>query len=150
MDTVVRVIPPKGRGVFATRHFARGEVVVVGRPLSQSAERTWQTMQVDVDKHVRMDEPLELTNHSCDPNCGLRPNEWGGYNLVALRPIAAGEEVTFDYAMSEWISIAVPECQCGSPICRGRVAGGKFLSPELRQKYAGFLAPYYADLATSG
>lgn len=38
-------------------------------------------------------------NHSCSPNCGVRLNDAGAYDFVAREPIAAGEEITFDYAM---------------------------------------------------
>ncbi|NES69106.1 MAG: SET domain-containing protein [Okeania sp. SIO2D1] len=87
-----------------------------------------------------------MLNHSCNPNCGIKPNEFNGYNLVAMIDIGRGEEITFDYCMSEWISIAVKNCNCQSDICRGIIKGGKFLSSETLDKYQGFLAPYYEKL----
>jgi SET domain-containing protein len=36
--------------------------------------------------------PLRFLNHSCRPNAGL-----SGFELVALRPITAGEEILIDY-----------------------------------------------------
>jgi SET domain len=38
-------------------------------------------------------------NHSCDPNCGVRLNDGQAFDFVARQPIAAGQELTFDYAM---------------------------------------------------
>lgn len=125
------------------------EIVVVGKAIAKSPEKTWQTLQIDIDHHSKFDEPFELVNHSCDPNCGLKLNQFNGYNLVAMKPIAKGQEITFDYCMSEWISIAVPNCNCQSDLCRGSIRGGKFLSDELLQKYEGFLAPYYQKLFSS-
>ncbi|NEO62383.1 MAG: SET domain-containing protein [Moorea sp. SIO4G2] len=136
----------KGKGVFADKKFDVGEIVLVGKPVAKSPERTWQTLQLDINTHVRMDEPFELVNHSCDPNCGIKLNEFNGYSLVAMKEIIQGEEVTFDYCMSEWISIAVPNCNCQSNICRGSINGGKFLSDQILEKYRGLLAPYYAKL----
>jgi hypothetical protein len=138
----------KGQGVFATKNFSKGEIVIIGKPLYQLEKRTWQSLQVDVDIHVRMDQHFELVNHSCAPNCGLKTNEFNGYNLVAIKDIEVGEEVTFDYCMSEWISIAVKSCSCKSNICRKTIRGGKFLSPELLKKYEGYLAPFYEQLIT--
>ena len=63
-----------------------------------------------------------------------------------MREIGQGEEITFDYCMSEWISIAVKNCNCQTDNCRGTITGGKFLSSEIIDKYQGFLAPYYEKL----
>lgn len=83
---------------------------------------------MDIDIHVRMNEPFELVNHSCNPNCGIKPNQFEGYHLVSMKNMQKGEEITFDYSMTEWISIAVPNCQCGESMCRKEIKGGKFLS----------------------
>ncbi|MBK9208591.1 MAG: SET domain-containing protein-lysine N-methyltransferase [Anaerolineales bacterium] len=42
-------------------------------------------------------EPNDCFNHSCNPNLGF----FGQIGLVALRDIKTGEELMFDYAMSE-------------------------------------------------
>ncbi|MBL8189061.1 MAG: SET domain-containing protein-lysine N-methyltransferase [Acidobacteria bacterium] len=60
--------------------------------------------------------PMHLSNHSCDPNG--RFDESG--MLVAVRAIAAEEEITFDYLAhplpaSPWNF----ECLCGASNCRG-------------------------------
>eukprot|EP00298_Acanthocystis_sp_HF-20_P019984 c24512_g1_i1.p1 GENE.c24512_g1_i1~~c24512_g1_i1.p1 ORF type:complete len:174 (-),score=67.55 c24512_g1_i1:38-511(-) len=138
----------KGRGVYSSKKFKKDDVVVIGKRSQESSERTHLTLQVDTDKHFRFDMPFESVNHSCDPNCGLKANEFGGYNLVAMRDIEENEEISFDYAMSEWISIAVPEngCKCNSSICRHTIQGGKYLSNELLQKYQGYLAPFYEKM----
>jgi len=58
-----------------------------------------------------------LINHSCAPNCqadNIRGRIW----IVALRDLAAGEELTFDYgyAFKEW---RFHPCRCGSAHCVG-------------------------------
>lgn len=146
MEKVVIKNNEKGRGVYSTQTFHAGEIVIIGKIVEECAERTCLTLQMDVDKHVRMDIPFELVNHSCNPNTGIKSNEFGGYSLVAMRDIDEGEEITFDYSMTEWISIAVPECKCQSQNCRKTIGGGKYLSDSMKAKYSGYLAPYYKKM----
>lgn len=60
-------------------------------------------------------------NHSCDPNCETR--QTGGRIVIrALRAIAAGEELTFDYRLvldDEEDDDGTYACACGSARCRG-------------------------------
>ena len=144
--TAVRDTEVKGQGVFLTRPHLKGEVVIVGKPLSTSQERSWRSVQTDVDTHIRIDLPFEFVNHSCDPNCGVQPNEHQGYNLVAMRDIEAGEELTFDYCMTEWTIVGFEDCHCGSDRCRKRVRGAKFLPLAKLREYKGFVAPYLEPL----
>ena len=60
-------------------------------------------------------------NHACDPNTEVDARYVPSRNevharWVALRPIAAGEELTYDYAFAA--QVAEP-CACGAPSCRG-------------------------------
>ncbi len=56
-------------------------------------------------------------NHSCDPNCETS-EENGRVWIKAIRKIAPGEEITYDYCLYD---SAVDEalCNCGTKICRG-------------------------------
>lgn len=138
----VRGTPEKGRGVFAARAFAIGETVVRGRPIAPSDRRTSHSLQMDWNRHVLFDEPSCLINHSCDPNTGVRDNPQGGYDFVALRPIAPGDEISFDYATTEYESIAVAECRCGARNCRGKSGGFAFLPDDHPALRAGLIAGY--------
>jgi hypothetical protein len=64
--------------------------------------------------------------------------------VVALRAIAAGEEICYDYAMTGGSSYDEFDCACGSAGCRGRVSGRDWERPELWERYAGFFSPYLA------
>jgi hypothetical protein len=134
--------PPKGRGVIALRDFAPGEVVIVGRAVAVVPERTIYTVQIGVDKHVLLDEPAVLTNHSCTPNAGVRNNSLDGYDFIAMRPIRLGEEITWDYETTEYEIIAVTNCYCGSGQCRGGLRGFRYNSEYIRERYGLFLAEY--------
>jgi uncharacterized protein len=64
--------------------------------------------------------------------------------LVALRDIKAGEELTFDYAMSDGSPYDEFECCCGSANCRKKVTGNDWKLPGLWEKYKGYFSPYLA------
>lgn len=84
-------------------------------------------------------EAADFWNHSCDPNCGIS----GQLKIVAMRDIEPGEEVTFDYAMSE-SSVYSIECKCGSTNCRKIITGDDWQIPELQKRYKGYFSDYLA------
>jgi hypothetical protein len=146
----VRAEPEKGGfGVYAIEAVAAGEVVSVWGGYIVNAEQL-DTLPHDVQQHsVQIEEGLYLAtiggaetadfiNHSCEPNLGLR----GQITLVALRNIDVGEEVCFDYAMTDCTPYDEFECRCGSAICRGTVRGDDWKLPELWAKYASYFSPY--------
>jgi SET domain-containing protein len=56
-------------------------------------------------------------NHSCDPNCETH-EENGRVWIKAIRPIAAGEEITYDYCLYDGDDDEAL-CNCGTKKCRG-------------------------------
>ena len=107
------------------------------------AERSRRTIQVAVDMHVEPDGVAVLMNHSCDPNCGVVIRSGvAEIEIRALRPIAAGEEITIDYDTFEYEVALGGPCRCGSLKCRGRVAGYKHLSGDVKARYGEFIAEY--------
>jgi SET domain-containing protein len=140
-----------GCGVFATALITEGELVSLwgGRiihkeDLDPSMPRfTQRVLQMDEDLYLltaEEKEPNDCFNHSCDPNLGF----FGQIGLVALRNIEAGEEVMFDYAMSDGSPYDEFECYCGSANCRKKVTGNDWQLPELWLKYQGYFSPYLA------
>lgn len=69
--------------------------------------------------------PVNFINHACDPNAGYD----GADDIVALRRIAAGEEIRMDYGTFSFSFDHAFECRCGAPWCRGKVTGRDW--PEL-------------------
>ena len=88
-------------------------------------------LQIGVDRYLDLDEPGRFVNHSCEPNAGVMDDT----RLVALRAIAAGEEIRFDYSTTVSDGWTMT-CRCGSPECRGLVVAYQLLPPALRQRYA--------------
>ena len=63
----------------------------------------------------------ERINHSCNPSVGFA----GAIALIALRDIAAGEEITLEYAtcVASNDDAFVMQCSCGAPSCRKVITG---------------------------
>lgn len=76
----------------------------------------------DIDGDVPAN-PARYLNHSCAPNCEAQQEDdriW----IVALRDIAPGEEVTFNYGydLEEWED---HPCECGAPGCLGYIVAAE-------------------------
>jgi hypothetical protein len=122
--------PIEGRGVFARKPFAAGDVVVpyaprqrrlaVDDPEAASAAETKLTL-VSEGAWVIIPDTSEpggwLCNHSCRPNAAIYSDGTG--RIQCERPIKPGEEVTIFYG---WVTSNEPErdpCHCGVAECRG-------------------------------
>lgn len=107
----------------------------------QNPDRRSRSIQIDDDAFLLgpVDrEPGDAINHSCDPNCGMG----GAAQVVAMRDIAVGEALTFDYAMSDGSDYDEFDCVCGNAVCRSRVSGDDWRRLDLQARYAGYFAPY--------
>jgi carboxylesterase len=133
-------------GVFAAQAFAAGDVVHMmdGRRLS-----TLRCVAEIATLRIRMDDPLQINNHayialddvsirfnhSCNANSAIR----GERELFALRPIAQGEEITFDYSLTVRPTVYTRNwrmpCNCGASDCR-RVIGDLFTVPAGKRQAA--------------
>lgn len=126
IDDAVYVAPGMaGRGIFAARDFARGDIVLhfdgqvfTGDELDRLGYVPGYPLQIDLDRFMLLDEPYVFCNHSCDPNTGLTAE----LQLRAVRDIKRGDELSFDYSttMLEDHSWSL-ECGCKTALCRGRV-----------------------------
>lgn len=76
----------------------------------------------------------DFTNHSCEPNCGLRVGI-SGFTMIALENIAAHQELTYDYSTHQEHPQDYMVCNCGAPSCRRVIGSFSSLSPELRRYY---------------
>jgi uncharacterized protein len=132
----------KGFGVFANRNFFIGEVVVYGKAIEILEGRTNHSFQIDDNTHVQLDKISRTINHSCEPNTGVRNNAFQAYDFIALRSIKRGEEITWDYETTEYISIAVENCLCCSKNCRKLLRGFKYRANELIKTYGIYIADY--------
>ena len=76
-------------------------------------------------------------NHACEPNCETDERE-GRIFIMALRDIAMGEELNFEYGLmleeryTPMLKAEYP-CWCGAPSCRGTLLAPKRRVSKLRK-----------------
>jgi D-alanine-D-alanine ligase len=136
-----------GYGIYANRDILKGEIVFNGEGKSQRlitkrfVDKNWNEEEklhfrryaypVSKELFILWDEdPAEWApqNHSCDPNC-----KFDGLNVLAIRNIKKGEELTLDYAHFLDENMEPFHCQCGSPNCRGLIMGTNHNSLTIRE-----------------
>jgi len=127
----------EGYGIFATRPIAAGEVVCRGEGQAQRivtrqhVQSTWSAAdRITLQRYgyplgdgvyaIWSANPADWApqNHSCDPNTRMV-----GLDMVATSDIAAGDELTIDYAEMLGEESEPFDCRCGALTCRGRVTG---------------------------
>ncbi len=87
----------------------------------------------------------KFINHSCDPNCETIEKN-GHVWIVAIRNIAAGEEITYDYCLYDGTDDEAL-CNCGAKSCRGTMYSEEEIK---RRKTAAKKALKKADLSKRG
>ena len=111
----IRSDPAKGRGIFAGAAIAAGALIEAAPVIVVPAEqRALLDRTIVHDYYFDWDEAgaaavalglTSLCNHSRRPSARVRRNHARGtLDLVALAPIAAGEEVTIDYNCPLWFA----------------------------------------------
>jgi SET domain-containing protein len=152
--TAVRESAIHGRGLFASDAIAKDEVVAVKggyiisraallqlRPLVGAAEiQIGEDLFICPVTEVEREGSMIFSNHSCDPNIGVR----GEITFVAMRDIAAGEELTHDWAMTDDDDSSTA-CHCGAANCRRTITGNDWQLPELQRRYAGYFSAYLLE-----
>jgi SET domain-containing protein len=141
----------EGRGLFAVAPIARDEIVAIkgGHIVDTAGLRALPERLRNSDVQIADSfhlvaledaeyEPVMLfINHSCAPNVGFA----GNIVLVAMRDVAAGEELTTDYALFDDYDGSM-ECRCGTSACRGTVGGRDWQRPELQERYGEYFSWY--------
>lgn len=144
-------------GVIAQKKYRKGDVVfIVKGPVT--TERTIYTFPLSLTQHI---DPRDASgkptlghflNHSCNPNTFVRivNTEHQKYvEVVARHNIAAGTELTFDYALAEYeVAANKTVCKCGAVNCTGKIIGYKDLPAAHKEKYIleGLVASYLLEL----
>lgn len=140
-----------GRGVFAVEPIAVSEIVAVkvGHVVdTDEMNRLTATigdfgLQIHDDLFLaprtaeEVDDMVVMINHSCDANVGFE----GQVTYVAIKPIAADEELCHDYAMMRTTAYELA-CLCQASDCRGTVTGDDWQRPEVQAKYGRFFQPH--------
>ncbi len=126
-----------GYGIYATQNIKSGQLIFRGEELAQRivtrnyVARYWNVKEKETFRKYAYPLSKEVfllwdnnpanwapQNHSCDPNTAYE-----GLNVVALRNISKGEELTLNYASFLDEHMEPFNCRCGAANCCGRVTG---------------------------
>ncbi len=149
----MRVTPGKGSGSFAVSKINKGETVASfgGYVINQSElnkyspDRVSRSLQLNQDFYLLSGinpEAGDMINHSCDPNCGIA----GTSSVQALHDIGIGDELSFDYAMTDSSEYDEFMCACGNNTCREQITGNDWKKGELQSKYKNYFGSYVEKL----
>ncbi len=133
---VVRPTPNMGRGVFAVAPIPRGTCIAVCQgwlATTDALHDDWRAMQIGPDLWLCSagDHLDDCINHSCVPNAGFVTGEPA---LFALRDIAVGEQIAWDYSTSIAEMGWTLECLCGAASCRRIIRPWPELSADERER----------------
>lgn len=145
----VRTSTIEGQGGFAVAHIKRGDCLIeyTGERISkqESAHRCslGNHFIFDINEEFDLDgsvesNPARFINHSCAPNAEAELDDdriW----IIALRDIAPGEEITFNYGY-DLEDFRDHPCRCGASSCVGYILAEEYwssLPPELEGQTSG-------------
>lgn len=101
-----------------------------GKTLSQP---TYLTVQVSIQEHITLNPVfLQYINHSCSPNVFFDTHS---FQLLAVKNIEAGDELTFFYPSTEWKMVQPFACTCGSKNCLQLINGAAHIHRPTLMKY---------------
>jgi uncharacterized protein len=149
----VRGSPLHGLGVFTLQRIGKGTRIIeyLGERVSHAeADRRYEskdaadnhTFLFIVDTRTVIDAGVDgnearFVNHACAPNCES-VIEKGRVFIDAIRNIAPGEELTYDYQIQREADDppdidAIFACRCGLKGCRGTMLWPPRRSPPARR-----------------
>lgn len=135
----------RGLGVFAVKPIKKGEKIAEFDGNIYDHDYPNWTQEL-ADHSIQFEEykwrdskgVARILNHSCEPNCGIK----GLFRLVAMRDITIGEELTWDYEMTENHPVWRMKCKCGNKNCRKLIGKYDNMPIEVRKKYTGYISKW--------
>jgi SET domain-containing protein len=139
MGLIIRSSAIHAAGCYTTTPIRKGARVAeyAGHKMSkQEADEQYENSPVtylfglgDGSRVIDGHSMAMFINHSCQPNC--ETEETGGRVWIkAIRNIAAGEEITYDYCLYDGADDDQAICNCGAPKCRGTMYSNR----EMRRR----------------
>jgi hypothetical protein len=144
-----------GKGCFTNQPIRQGETIHVlsgelleGNEIDQrildGVSQPDDELQIGENQFLALDNLSYFFNHNCEPNAGIR----GQSELFALREIADGEEITYDYATTvgvkrepSWLlgnNDWIMTCNCEAETCRGEIRPFTSIPETILKKYVNF------------
>ena len=130
-------------GCYTTKALKKGAVVAeytgphltipVADELYEKSPRTYLFGLAD-GKHVIDGASIAaFINHCCEPNCEVDEVK-GRVWITAIRDIASGEELTYDYNLYDGELDDFSRCHCGADKCRGSMYSKKEIARRMKKK----------------
>lgn len=150
-NIIIKKSAISGYGVFAKKSISSGDKIFsldgelctldeIMKRVSNDMEAISDPLGVDEEMYLDLYEISRTYNHSCNPNSYIK----GKSELIAMRDIQAGEEITYDYSTTmsdnrEKIEkvggkLWTHECNCRSKNCR-KIIDQFITLPKERQNF---------------
>ncbi len=128
----------KGERVFTVE----GPTITYAVPPHYSIGYRWLGLRKNTWLIPYKNNPWFSMRHSCNPNTGI--NDW--HEVVALRTIPQGEEVTIDSSIVEADPAWNHPCHCGSKNCRKVMRPIQHLPSVAYKRYAPFVPSFFQKI----
>lgn len=166
-NIILRNSPIDGIGVFALKKINKDEIIAEGiHPEDSESIIKWsevENLEPKVKKMI-MDfcigtpegfyspEGFDFNtlttewymNHSCDGNVGFN----GAGDFIAIKNIAEGDELTYDYALAESNPDFKMECNCKNSNCRKVITGNDWKNPIITKNIINYMSPILKNKIT--
>ena len=152
-NVIIKETENIGKGLFAIKDIKKDEIIADwtgGRVYTaESANKLPNKLPENIRDHaVQFEEHKWIdtsgigrySNHSCNPNSGFNTK----FHLVAMRDIKKGEQLTWDYEMTEDSDWRM-ECRCGNLECRKIIGAYKNMPESIREKYKGYISEWLIE-----
>lgn len=124
-DVVVKNSAIHGKGIFALNSIPEEELVMVIRGEVITGKECVRREEEDNNVYIFWNgryyidtintEKIKYINHDCDPNCYVDDRDKETLNLISLREINKGEELTIDYGYEEiYENCSCETCEFGN------------------------------------
>lgn len=145
----IRTAGNKGIGLFTTIPRKKGDVVFIATGPTRYAHFEGKACfdfpdwySVDKDIWIDIALPWVKINHSCEPNTAI-----DGYRCFrAIKNINAGEEITFDYSISDDEDDWGFACLCGTESCCGWVGPIQTITEHRYNLSHPYIPKYFQEL----
>lgn len=133
-----------GKGLFATDEIKAGEqlFMITGKMMEHKYSPEFAKEGPDWIGYTACkwlapdsENPILYLNHSCNPNCFI--NEELG--VIAMKPIAPGEELFLDYSTTEIDPYWELDCNCKQNNCRKKIKAFQNLPKTLQFRYLKYI-----------
>ncbi len=136
-----------GIGVFSASSFKKGDIIFILKGkirkyyIRNHRDSVRYPNWVGLEKNAWIDPDgiCQSINHSCDPNMGIK----GRVEFIALNNIKKGEELTFDYSITEDDIFWKFKCNCRSRKCRKVLHSIQSLPKPIFRRYLPYIPNYF-------